>query len=135
MAEPWRTVWWRRGRGVVARVPWHWLISAWMAQRLEHVVYRVRMARWQAQHAYVDLGQVNRVRLWVWLLEHEQLMGPLDYLEFGVAAGRSLRWWVEHNLDAKSRFTGFDTFHGLPEAWDWMAAGTFSTQGQLPDIP
>ena len=63
---------------------------------------------------------------------------PIDYLEFGVAQGRTLRLWTEINRHPHSRFFGFDSFHGLPEDWDWavggLPKGTFSTGGEPPDI-
>lgn len=59
---------------------------------------------------------------------------PLDYLEFGVAEGRSLRWWQEH-LSDQSRLFGFDSFRGLPEDWRKdHPKGTFDRGGQPPDI-
>lgn len=59
---------------------------------------------------------------------------PIDYLEFGVAAGNSLRWWIGHNTHPDSRFHGFDTFTGIPEAWAKFPVGAFSNDGRLPDI-
>jgi hypothetical protein len=59
---------------------------------------------------------------------------PIDYIEFGVAAGDTLRWWVNWNTHPDSRFHGFDTFTGIPEAWAWFAAGTFSNNARTPDI-
>lgn len=59
----------------------------------------------------------------------------IDYLEFGVYEGASLREWCRLNQNAASRFYGFDSFEGLPE--DWHAGkpkGAFNTNGKLPDI-
>ena len=57
---------------------------------------------------------------------------PLDYLEFGVYEGDSIRMWIELNKNPASRFVGFDSFEGLPEAWDTaMGAGSFDLGGQV----
>jgi O-methyltransferase len=62
-------------------------------------------------------------------------VGPIDYMEFGVWRGASLRLWCEANTDTDSRFFGFDSFEGLPEYWSPMfPKGAFSTGGSLPDI-
>jgi O-methyltransferase len=61
------------------------------------------------------------------------------YLEFGVFKGDSFRKWMELNTHPDSVFTGFDTFEGLPEAWNMgggqvMPEGAFDVGGQLPRI-
>jgi hypothetical protein len=65
---------------------------------------------------------------------------PINFLEFGVYQGDSLRQWVEINNHQDSRFYGFDTFTGLPEDWEdydgkvRMSKGTFTTNGNKPEI-
>ena len=61
-------------------------------------------------------------------------IGPIDYLEFGVWKGASIKYWAEKNADSASRFVGFDTFTGLPEGWDFRPAGTFDAKGAKPEI-
>lgn len=60
---------------------------------------------------------------------------PIDYFEFGVARGDSLRSWCALNTHPKTRFFGFDSFEGLPENWtSSRPKGAFSTAGKTPDI-
>jgi O-methyltransferase len=58
----------------------------------------------------------------------------VHYMEFGVFRGQTYRIWVEGNKNPGSRFAGFDTFTGLPEAWGSEKEGSYSAQGQLPAI-
>lgn len=64
--------------------------------------------------------------------------GPIDYLEFGVADGKSMRDWVQLNQHKASRFFGFDTFEGLPESWKVFTGpigkGAYSAGGKIPEI-
>jgi hypothetical protein len=57
------------------------------------------------------------------------------YLEFGVFKGTTVAWWSQRSANPSSAFIGFDSFEGLPESWAGMAAGTFSTDGAIPNIP
>jgi O-methyltransferase len=76
----------------------------------------------------------DRYAVYDHVLRTEAVDGPIDYLEFGVREGLSLRWWVEHLVAPEARFFGFDCFEGLPEAWGIAPAGSFSTGGQPPKI-
>jgi len=53
--------------------------------------------------------------------------------EFGVASGRSMRM-MQELLPLETRLHGFDTFTGLPLAWNSLPAGSFSTNGNIPNI-
>jgi predicted O-methyltransferase YrrM len=56
------------------------------------------------------------------------------YVEFGVFAGRSMRWWSRHLPHREARLVGFDSFEGLPENWrPGLEAGHFAT-GKPPEI-
>ena len=56
---------------------------------------------------------------------------PIQYLEFGVYIGDSIREWIDLNQNIKSEFFGFDTFYGLPEDWTYtMKKGEFDLQGE-----
>jgi O-methyltransferase len=59
---------------------------------------------------------------------------PIDYLEFGVHQGDSIRQWSQLNTHPDSRFVGFDSFEGLPEQWGGLGVGHFSTEGMAPAI-
>jgi len=59
----------------------------------------------------------------------------IDYLEFGVFRGESMRSWVKLNVDKNSRFYGFDSFEGLPETWrQTQPKGHFNVDGNVPQI-
>ena len=77
----------------------------------------------------------NDHQLFDYILDKDKVHNKdICYLEFGVASGKSLRWWVNNNYGTGSKFVGFDTFYGLPEDWNSFKKGTFSTNGRPPDI-
>ena len=83
----------------------------------------------------LEIGTERRFGLYRFIFDHVHLDGEILYLEFGVFKGESLKWWVEKNNNPGSRFTGFDTFTGLPEDWNFRyQKGHFSTEGKTPDI-
>lgn len=55
-------------------------------------------------------------------------------MEFGVYKGKSLEFWSNNLKDEGVRIFAFDTFTGLPKSYRKLPAGTFSTDGDVPDI-
>jgi SAM-dependent methyltransferase len=93
------------------------------------------MSEWRKQHqvkGYNDFYQEEwdynrRYNLYEALDKQEGLFAQaIDYLEFGVAGGNSLKWWLQHNTNPQSRFFGFDTFEGLPEKWGHFEKGSMA---------
>lgn len=77
----------------------------------------------------------DRLDLYKWYLEENKLKNEaLSYLEFGVGRGNSLRWWTENNINPQTDFWAFDTYEGLPEKYGAYDVGTFSLEGNFPDI-
>jgi hypothetical protein len=57
------------------------------------------------------------------------------YVEFGVFQGASLRAWSKLLRNPLSELHGFDSFEGLPEAWNaYNPQGKFDTKGSMLQI-
>lgn len=110
---------------------------------LLNLAYLSKFSAWAANNrnpGYNDFYQTNwdfqrRYNLYEHVLKSQNLAGEsINYLEFGVDKGASFKWWLARNTNAASRFYGFDTFTGLPEAWDHMKKGHFNNDGKFPDV-
>ena len=82
----------------------------------------------------IDFDYEERKQLYGLAHELTKPDGSIDYLEFGVWKGDSMRVWLGLSKDPGSRFYGFDSFEGLPESWKNLKAGDLSVDGKLPDI-
>lgn len=98
---------------------------------LLRAAYSARFYHWSRANAAAPTLP-TRFDLYQYVIDRHGLGGTIDYLEFGVFHGESLRWWAAHNSDPAARFYGFDGFTGLPDGWVGLPPGTFSTGGQIP---
>jgi len=76
----------------------------------------------------------KRESLYERIITEYNLDTNIDYIEFGVSAGHSFRWWVNRIKNADARFYGFDTFTGLPEDWGHFKKGDMSNGNKPPLI-
>ena len=107
------------------------------SNRLRYLFYRPVLEQWK-----VNSGQypffANRFEMYNFI--NREILGnnAIEYLEFGVFQGESIRYFSELNSHPDSTFCGFDTFEGLPEDWvefsRTVTRKTFSTNGGMPEI-
>ena len=57
----------------------------------------------------------------------------IQFLEFGVYKGESIKYFAEKLLNKENIFIGYDTFFGLPTDWQSAKKGLFSTDGKIPE--
>jgi hypothetical protein len=94
---------------------------------------------------YLEVGRwlkANGFQAWPRYTDRQELYSAVAqpvrtervlYLEFGVWQGSSMRSWSALLQNPLSSLHGFDSFEGLPEAWDaHRPRGTFSRGGVLP---
>ncbi len=109
---------------------------------LDRLLLMGKLSRWIRAHRQLpfndyytlDFDYERREELYRFVLEREGLDAPVDYLEFGVAAGTSFRWWTGAIRHPEARFYGFDTFTGLPEDWGPFKKGSMSAGNRPPDL-
>lgn len=109
------------------------------SERLDVLQRLPKLGTWQQERVPASVPRFER-RLALYDHLHNNVIGdaPIDYLEFGVYKGESLRYWLDLQRHPASRFFGFDTFDGLPEPWRYfggtIAATTFDAGGDAPPI-
>jgi O-methyltransferase len=117
------------------------LLNSTVPDRLQlgHLVDFNRFGTWiRKSSASVKPHLPERRALYRFVCETCFPQEPIDFLEFGVYKGESIREWAALNQYENSRFFGFDCFQGLPEDWNLrrgtLAMGTFDTGGKIPDV-
>ena len=89
-------------------------------------------AAFEAEHLKDAAAFIQRIQLHHWIVRNVPLSGDL-FLEFGVYQGDSIKRLAQLKSDVT--WYGFDSFVGLPEAWNLGAkAGAFSRGGVLPPV-
>jgi O-methyltransferase len=106
---------------------------------LEKACWGLRFNEWFRKNKCEEIPYFQkRFEMYGYLSEGRLNGVPIDYLEFGVANGDSIRHWMHLSTHPESRFFGFDTFEGLPEPWKHVGGstpiGTFSANGQPPIV-
>jgi hypothetical protein len=101
-------------------------------ERRMYRAYGPEFREWCREHRCPVLKKPRE--LYQFVFDTEWIDGPIDYLEFGVYKGTTLRWWLAANRHPGSTFVGFDSFEGLPEDWGQIPKGTFSANGMMPEI-
>ncbi len=110
------------------------------AKGLASIASWIRFSRWCRMHPVTEENGSEKTKDRGWLydavIRSEGLdCEPIQYMEFGVYQGTSMRWWTNKIGHKGSRFIGFDTFTGLPEHWRATEPmGAFDAGGKLPDI-
>jgi hypothetical protein len=100
-------------------------ISVWISKNRDISFNDFYSPKWDYNKRYDLYDHVFKAR---------QLGLPIDYLGVVVSGGYSFDWWVKANTQGTSRFTGFDTFEGLPEDWGGFKKGAMTTNSKVPVI-
>lgn len=129
----------RKLKGLMYKYKVHRFIPSRKLDFIAHVGYASKWISEQKDLKFTsfykkDFVYKDREKMHDFLLESEDLKGQIDYLEFGVSKGGSFRRWLSLNSHADSKFYGFDTFDGLPEAWGSFPKGAMSNGNEIPVV-
>ncbi len=106
--------------------------------RLRYLAALPLLEVWRKEHRETYPVFPKRYELYQHLIDKVLNNVPINYLEFGVFRGASIKHFVKNHQHSDSRFYGFDTFTGLPEKWEFFSQtqeqGHFTTEGVVPDI-
>ncbi|MFT3701923.1 MAG: class I SAM-dependent methyltransferase [Agriterribacter sp.] len=122
-------------KGVVLLLRPH-ILFGWLSRPLLMKSNLISLSKWISQQDKTDVfndfysakrDYQKRYKLYEYVISKLNLTNELfDYLEFGVSAGYSFRWWAANTVNPGNKYYGFDTFEGLPEAWGTYGKGDMS---------
>ena len=101
-----------------------------------------KMSLWIARHQILEYKDsfslhndyTKRYALFQYIIENKIKNIHINYLEFGVSDGETIKWWTQNITNPGSLLFGFDTFEGLPEDWGVYKKGAFTNNGEIPNI-
>ena len=131
----------RRIKNSFYRLGGHRFFS-WLLNALLHFAYLIKASKWISKHRDIPFNDFysaqrdysKRYDLFEFINANQILADELIYLEFGVAQGKSMMWWLDNHINPRSEFHGFDTFTGLPEKWGHFEKGDMTNKDQFPTI-
>ena len=108
------------------------------SMRLRHLSHLPKLETLLKTHSEQYPTFNDRYKLYDYINNTILNNGPIEYCEFGVFKGDSIKYWTDINANINSKFYGFDTFTGLPEVWDCFTApmekNHFDAGGNYPAI-
>lgn len=109
-------------------------LSGLQIEKIQATLNYLHTGRWMEDRSFRPAERVrNREEVWKQgLLRLET--GKILYMEFGVAAGVSLKFWSRHLQQPDAVLHGFDSFTGMPEDGGPWRQGQFDMKGALPKI-
>lgn len=109
-------------------------LSPGLLVHLDSALTHLELGRWFADHDLSLRGVPQFPSRWA--LYAALAAGHRDarvlYVELGVYEGASMRMWSQLLRHPHASLHGFDSFLGLPAAWNASPAGTYSAQGVIP---
>ena len=97
----------------------------------------------ESKNLFINSQQVSNSLKWnkqkirydVWdkfISEEDLINQQIQFLEFGVYQGESIKYFAKKLTKDNNIFIGYDTFFGLPTDWQSAKKGLFSTDGNFP---
>jgi Macrocin-O-methyltransferase (TylF) len=109
--------------------------SARTMHKLNAAINYIETGRWLNEQKLVPQVRADRPHQLFDLIIRDVADQDVLYLEFGVFRGDSMRYWSRRLKHPRAKLHGFDSFEGLPEAWNIDSPqGHFSTNGAIPII-
>jgi len=106
------------------------------SDRLRFLAYRPMLETWRKKFKNKYPIFMKRTEMYDYINKEVVNGKSIQYLEFGVYKGSSIKYFASINSDYDSTFLGFDTFTGLPEDWvefsRTVKSNTFDTGGEIP---